>query len=90
MGKGLTVIRNLQRKHYPDCRTGEVMQTSLREIAKSDNGEIPISDYGSVVSLRSQVRKNCTPGFVWGVPGNRHSYHDFPENPEAILEIDWN
>ena len=39
MGKGLTVIRNLQRKHYPDSRTGEIMQTSLREIAKKAEGE---------------------------------------------------
>jgi RNA-directed DNA polymerase len=39
MGKGLTVIRNLQRKHYPDCRIGEIVQTSLREIAKKAERE---------------------------------------------------
>jgi hypothetical protein len=40
MGKGLTVIRNLQRKHYPDCRIGEIVQTSLREIARKQNVKI--------------------------------------------------
>ena len=39
MGKELTVIRNLQRKHYPDSRTGEIVQTSLREIAKKAERE---------------------------------------------------
>jgi hypothetical protein len=26
--------------------------------------------------LRSPVRKNCMPGSVWGMFGNRHSYHN--------------
>jgi hypothetical protein len=26
--------------------------------------------------LKSPVRKNCTPGSVWGMFGNRHFYHD--------------
>lgn len=33
MGKGLTNIRSRQRKHCPDWRTGETMQTSLLGIA---------------------------------------------------------
>ena len=28
------------------------------------------------VQPRNRMRENCTSGTVWGVPGNRHSYHD--------------
>jgi RNA-directed DNA polymerase len=34
MGKGLTEICSLQREHFPDCKIGDRMQTSLQGIAK--------------------------------------------------------
>jgi len=33
MGKGLTAIHSMQRKHYPNSRIGALMRTILRGIA---------------------------------------------------------
>ena len=71
MGKGVTVGRSPHRKLGPDMQ-GRSPQANLPE----GNSLLPAMGVRKRVSLRSPVRKNCTPGSVRGASGNRRPYRD--------------
>ncbi|MBM3136340.1 MAG: hypothetical protein FJZ89_13885 [Chloroflexi bacterium] len=48
-GKGLTGVRSLHRQHWPDCRAGETMPTSLRAIAVSNAEASTPEEPGAII-----------------------------------------
>ncbi len=75
MGKGLTVVRSLQRKHMLDSWVREHVQTSLQGIAEKASW-LCLDLVRKRVLSKSSVREFRTPRSVRGQPGNWLSYRD--------------
>jgi hypothetical protein len=84
MGKGVTVGRSPHRKLGPDMQ-GRSPQANLPE----GNSLLPAMGVRKRVSLRSPVRKNCTPGSVRGASGNRRPYRDGHKSDQSESRIPW-